>query len=123
MICKSAAVCLLAQECKSFGHACRRLPSKIAAQAGLKLSIGPLEHRRPQGSAEALAAEWSKHPLGQLIGEQCLYINLVRACDMSDASTSRTYHKCSSSLFDLHYQHVQWMHTPVISSCKSSHDE
>ena len=49
------------------------------AQSGLQRAIGPLDHRWAQGTVEAMTAEWAQHPLAHLIGEQCLYVNLVSA--------------------------------------------
>ena len=46
-------------------------------QDGLQRAIGPLEHHQSLGTIESMTAGWVKHPLGQLIGGQCLYINLV----------------------------------------------
>ena len=48
------------------------------AQEGLQRAIGPLQHHPSQGTIASLTAGWTKHPLGQLIGNQCLFINLVR---------------------------------------------
>ncbi|KAL3131191.1 hypothetical protein ABBQ38_000492 [Trebouxia sp. C0009 RCD-2024] len=54
----------------------QQVPTRIMAQEGLQVGIGPLEPGGSRRSIESVTAGWSKHPLGQLIGQQCLFINL-----------------------------------------------
>lgn len=53
------------------------MPTRIMAQEGLQRALGPLQHHASRGTIASITAGWTKHPLGQLVGEQCLYLNLV----------------------------------------------